>query len=482
MKRNCYLLFSDIKDFSKMSENEFEIFSNEFIPYVYENLKDQINSALSWNTWGDAIFISADDPNMIVKFSIAYRELFTSFNFESKIGKRLLPRIACHFGEVTLIDDPTIGKKNLFGTHVNTAARLEPSTRPGEIFVTRSFVENYNSSASSDKNFKFDPVGRIVCAKAFGELDAFRMRRSCDPEQVIDWLSTLDLTNTLPEPPSMAEKASCIRGLQSLTPPAAKVALDAIASQPDYIGDTLLVIADLYKKFGFYEDSLHTLSTLENFELSVDGMKIHPYRSRIDAQKIKANALTRLGRYEEAANIVYSLWSSGHKDSDTLSMLAAQYKRRAIYGDRPNDISSIDVNNIDLDLIDRAKKLYLEAFRMNLDDFYPAINAAYLFKMFSTFETGAGSTKLALYIKEAWKSFSGKNWWTDITLAEAEILLDDYAMGYDAAQSAIAIHQPDNFELMSTKEQIEIYAHMTNKQGILRSIIQLLDNAITLEA
>lgn len=481
MKRNCYILFSDIKGFSKLSEDNFEVFSNEFIPYCYNQLCELIPSALAWNTWGDAIFLASDDPNFVVAFAFRYRELFRTFGFPDKIGKSLSPRIACHFGEVTLIEDLTLGKKNLFGINVNTAARLEPATRPGEIFVTRNFYESYSASPSTDKRYEFDPVGRIVCAKAFGELDAFRLRLSSESKQAIDWLGTLDLGEALPTPPSMKDEAEKIlHGLRKLGPEIIKATLDAIASNSIYLGDTLLVIADMYKRAGYYHDALSTLEVLENYEMIVDGMKIYPYRYRQDAQKIKANSLTRVGKYEEAANIVYSLWVAGYRDSDTLAMLAAQYKRRAIYGSGQETKLKIEVNLIDRNLIDRAKKLYLEAFRRNLDDFYPAINAAYLFKMFGAENTGAGGTKLAIYIKEAWKSHAGENWWIDSTLAEAELLMDDYIFACDVMQRAIATHDPDVFELMSTKEQISIYAQIVQKEAEIYPLTKMLDDAIAL--
>ncbi len=68
--------------------------------------------------------------------------------------------------------------------------------------------------------------------------------------------------------------------------------------------------------------------------MNVNGLKVYPYYLDFELLKLKANCLTRLGKYEEASNIMYALWHlcEGFKlnDTDTLSMLAAQYKRRAI--------------------------------------------------------------------------------------------------------------------------------------------------------
>jgi len=84
-------------------------------------------------------------------------------------------------------------------------------------------------------------------------------------------------------------------------------------------------------------------------------------------------------------------------------MIAAQYKRRAILND-----SEVSRESINIDLIIRAKDLYLEAFR-KVEDYYPAINAAYLYKIIGGIEEGKG-TKLSTYITSTWEDRVGTEW------------------------------------------------------------------------
>lgn len=480
MKNNCFLLFSDIKGFSKLTEDQFETFATKLIPEIYARLREHIDCALAWNTWGDAVFAAYEDPAKIVEFALRYRDIFYTSLTTEIIGVQLKPRIACHFGEATLVHDISLGKNNLFGKNVNTAARLEPSTRPGEIFVTRDFQQACENSPSFKKDIRFDPVGRVICAKAFGELDTFRLRTIHEPQQAIDWLSSLDLAETLPSPPQTHEGVKpLLNSLKKLEPNAIAPILASITSNPQYEGDTFLSVAETYKCAGLYNDAIRTINELENYKIDVDGILIYPYKSRVDAQKIKANALTRIGKYEEAANIIYTLWSSGHKDPDTLSMLAAQYKRRAIYGDNQKPLHELTTDEINHNLIERSCRLYIEAFRLNLDDFYPAINAAYLYKMFGGQYAGAGGTKLAHYITVAWGHRKGESWWLDATLAEAELILDDYALAYNEITQAIARHTPGNFELMATHEQISLYAHFMNKKRELDEMLNYIQSEMT---
>ena len=133
----------------------------------------------------------------------------------------------------------------------------------------------------------------------------------------------------------------------------------------------LLEIADLEKKRGLYTESLTLVDHLEHLAIQVDGINVYPIRHRVRLLQIKANVLTRLGRYEDAADVVYGLWQAGHHDAETLSMLAAQYKRRALYAGN----ADFDPETMNYELLHRAKNLYLEAFRIEIDNYYPVINA-----------------------------------------------------------------------------------------------------------
>jgi class 3 adenylate cyclase len=467
-KKNLYIMFSDIKGFSKLGELAISTYSIDFINYIFDGLKKISIKPLVWNTWGDATFAACESPDDIIKLCFCYRDLFAQFDFASNSMATLRPRIACHFGEATIIDDPLLGKKNLFGVNINAAARLEPATRPGEIFVTNDFKHQIENSPSFSQTIYFDTVGKIVLAKGFGEIQAYRLRKRTEKPQAIDWLRSIDLKKTLPEPPCQGKLVSHT-AFKAATLSKVKQAIPILLQQPEAICGDIYEAAKIYKDFGLYEESIALIDQLEKYEIQVDSIGIFPFRSAEAAQKIKANCLTRLGRYEEAVNIIYSLWESGHKDSDTLSMVAAQYKRRAIYG---RGVSVKKIEDIDRELIDRSKDLYLEALRMDLDGYYPAINAAYLYKIFYK-EEGSGS-KIASYISDAWGNRQGESWWLDATLAEAEMLHDDIVSSRQQLMEAIKRHNPPQFELMSTYEQISIYAQLTSQQKELQGILTLL--------
>jgi len=153
-------------------------------------------------------------------------------------------------------------------------------------------------------------------------------------------------------------------------------------------------------------------------------------------------------------------------------MLAAQYKRRAIFNKAKKNSSA----NINKKLLERSICLYLEAFRIDNEAFeayYPAINAAYLYKIIGGGETGRGN-RLALYILDVWENFKGNDWWLDSSLSEAKLLLEEYRDAEEYFIEALKKHNPPRFEKKATLTQIELYSKLTNKEREVDKIVNLL--------
>lgn len=108
--------------------------------------------------------------------------------------------------------------------------------------------------------------------------------------------------------------------------------------------------------------------------------------------------------------------------------------------------------------------------RTNINDYYPAINAAYLYKMQGGREEGKG-TKLAQFIISSWEEHKGKEFWLDSTLAECEMLIGDYDEAADGMKTAIALHKPGEFEKKSVLQQIKLYATLCVKQTECEQIL-----------
>jgi class 3 adenylate cyclase len=79
-------------------------------------------------------------------------------------------RIAIHYGPVHPVHDPILDVPSFAGREIIRAARMEPITPPGEIFVTEQLASALFLAGAA--NYRCDYVGILPSAKSFG---SFRM-------------------------------------------------------------------------------------------------------------------------------------------------------------------------------------------------------------------------------------------------------------------------------------------------------------------
>ena len=251
------------------------------------------------------------------------------------------------------------------------------------------------------------------------------------------------------------------------------IELDKIISDDNINENYLLEVAKICKNFGLYKQSLQIIEKIENQYQNVDGVNLVLYKYNIQLMKLKTNCFTRLGQYEDASNIIYGVWQLNNKDSDTLSMLAAQYKRRALINESGD---FIDKDNINLELLERALNLYIEAFRLDIEDYYPAINIAYLYKIMGGVQAGRGN-KLANFIQKTWQNHNEKDWWLDITLLECDIIQDDLENIDIKLDKLLNQYNPNYFEKKAVLEQINSYKYFVDIDDSIEIILKKLKDS-----
>lgn len=170
-----YVIFTDIEKYSSLKDADLKIFYNKVNPFIFEKLKIYKDSALIWNTWGDAIVAVYDKAENAINMAIEYRDIFNRLDFDRFGIKKLFPRIAGNFGEFESQYDSISGKTDIHGTLINITARIEPITLPGEIFVTKSFRDMATSSYDKVDNVRFDDMGDIKLPKDSGYLYLYRL-------------------------------------------------------------------------------------------------------------------------------------------------------------------------------------------------------------------------------------------------------------------------------------------------------------------
>ena len=85
-------------------------------------------------------------------------------------------RIGCHYGPAYRTVDHITDRITYYGTEVSKAARIEPVTPPGAVFVTEPFAAILALEAGRDFACRY--VGRIPLAKKYGDYPMYRLTRA----------------------------------------------------------------------------------------------------------------------------------------------------------------------------------------------------------------------------------------------------------------------------------------------------------------
>lgn len=136
------LLFSDLKGFSRMSERDCLAFCSSFYKGVNESvLCDFRRHVLTQNTWGDALHVVVDDVVAAGRLALRLRDWTNTYDWKALgIAQKLQVRIGLHAGVVTKVPDPIIQAYNYVGKNTSKAARIEPITFEGQVFVSEPFA------------------------------------------------------------------------------------------------------------------------------------------------------------------------------------------------------------------------------------------------------------------------------------------------------------------------------------------------------
>ena len=171
------IVFADVKGFSQLSDQQIPDFVSFFWGEVSKVLSQVRYSPLAVNTWGDAMVLVFDEPLSAGDFCLDVMDCVSGTDWTA-VG---LPgdisfRISCHAGPVFEVLDPLTNKTSFFGLHVNQAARIEPITPPGNIYVSEEFAAQ--TKLYGKAGFTFEIIGSLELAKAFGRMRIYKLTKN----------------------------------------------------------------------------------------------------------------------------------------------------------------------------------------------------------------------------------------------------------------------------------------------------------------
>jgi hypothetical protein len=175
------MLFADIHGFSKLTDAELPIFTRVImgsIAKVIDGFRGDIGMI---NTWGDGVFAVFNDVAKAAACALSLQEALSAINLaEVGLPPHLSLRLGGHLGPTYELHDPIIQRTNFYGAHVSRAARIEPVTPLGCVYVTETFAAALE--IADPRSFGCDYVGWTDMAKEYGALRMFLLKRRVTDE------------------------------------------------------------------------------------------------------------------------------------------------------------------------------------------------------------------------------------------------------------------------------------------------------------
>jgi class 3 adenylate cyclase len=169
------IMFGDVVGFSHVPERLLPQFQKTFMGQISATLDTFGKQVLYRNSWGDAIYAILDTAEAGARCALEIQAALKQLNLR-QLGftHPLELRLAVHYGPIFRGRDFLTKSETFFGAHVTRAARIEPVTPPGEVFVTEAMAAALALSSAAAVRSEY--VGNTQLAKNYGSLRMYVLR------------------------------------------------------------------------------------------------------------------------------------------------------------------------------------------------------------------------------------------------------------------------------------------------------------------
>ncbi len=175
------MLFADVVGFSKLNEENAPEFFVKVMGKMAEVIHGHAPPPVFCNTWGDGLFMVFDEVHVAAEFALQLRDRILATDWAAEgLPTDTSIRIGMHAGPVFRALDPVIQKLNFYGAQVKRAARIEPMTAPGAVFMSEQTACLLTSTGH--REFSCDYMGSRGRAKMFDSDLLYRLRRAREIE------------------------------------------------------------------------------------------------------------------------------------------------------------------------------------------------------------------------------------------------------------------------------------------------------------
>lgn len=154
------VMFTDIKGYTELTESRGEAYVDA-IRKAHDKLLTGIIEArqagLVIKHIGDAVMAVFADPSLAVDRAVQIQQQLVHFNRDNPQWDDIEIRIGLHMGQVTVEGELTF---DIFGRHVNRAARLESLADGGQVYMSYTVFDSARSWLSHHQHFGWQSHGR----------------------------------------------------------------------------------------------------------------------------------------------------------------------------------------------------------------------------------------------------------------------------------------------------------------------------------
>ncbi len=168
------MLFADLAGFSKLGDLELPTFMSEVMAPLADVIDRFADRVLIRHTWGDGIYLVFSTVEASAHCALEMQAAMAALELERNgLGALRGMRVGIHVGPVFEGTDPISGQTSIYGANVTRAARIEPRTPEGQVYVTDHVAAL--AALGGNRDFACDYVGRLPAAKDYGILPMYAL-------------------------------------------------------------------------------------------------------------------------------------------------------------------------------------------------------------------------------------------------------------------------------------------------------------------
>ncbi|MDB6115702.1 MAG: hypothetical protein JWQ62_2647 [Lacunisphaera sp.] len=170
------VLFGDFKGFSRLRDEHIKLFLATVMQPVAEVLDRYAEHVIVRNTWGDGLFLVLDDAVNGARCALDLQERLHGIDLAAAgLPADMGLRLGGHTAPLVPVYDPVLRMPMVMGRGLTRAARIEPRTPTGEVYVTTGFAALLRLEPGCGVTSEY--VGHLTTAKNFETTPMYLLRR-----------------------------------------------------------------------------------------------------------------------------------------------------------------------------------------------------------------------------------------------------------------------------------------------------------------